>query len=64
MVLDFGQSRMVESCLVDVYYRKRLGDYGIYLHPLFLFVGHTADQTRGMFETDTPFPVSLFLTDL
>ena len=50
MVLDFGKSEMVESCYVDVHYRKRLGDRVIYLHLQVLFVGHTADQTRGMFK--------------
>ena len=50
MVLDFGKSEMVESCHVDVHYRKRLGDHVIYLHLQVLFVGHTADQTRGMFK--------------
>ena len=50
MVLDFGKSEMVESCHLDVHYRKRLGDHVIYLHLQVLFVGHTADQTRGVFK--------------
>ena len=45
---------MVGSCHVDVRYRKRLGDHVIYLHLQVLFVGHTADQTRGMFKKPRP----------
>ena len=39
---------------VDVHYRKRLGDNGTHLH-LYLFVGRSADQTRGMLKITEPF---------